>query len=73
MVQRSWKKIDDIKNLKFIPTSDGKSTSPDFVSIPILKNETSTIMCETRLNDLVNINNRNMEEFIQNLDKINFD
>jgi hypothetical protein len=66
------KNITDIKNLKFIPAIDSKPTSPDFISIPILKNGTPTIIYEACLNDSINVTNNNIEQFIQNLDKINF-
>jgi len=64
--------IEEIKLLKYIPADDGEPTSPEYVSIPILKNGTPTIIYETFLNESETTTNTFMEKFINNLDKIKF-
>ena len=64
--------IEDMKLLKYIPADDGDPTSPEYVSIPILKNGTPTIIYETFLNESTATTNNFMEKFIKNLDKYTF-
>ena len=64
--------IEGMEVLKYIPADDESPTSPDYVSIPILKNGTPTIIYETFLNESETTTNTFMEKFINNLDKIKF-
>ena len=64
--------IEEIKLLKYIPADDGEPTSPEYVSIPILKNGTSNIIYETFLNESEATTNTFMKKFIKNLDKYKF-
>ena len=64
--------IENMKFLKYIPADDGDPTSPEYVSIPILKNGTPTIIYETYLNESETITNNFMEQFIKNLDNYVF-
>lgn len=57
------KNISGMKILKYIPATDGHPTSPNHVSIPMLKNGTSTIIYETYLNESENTTNYFMEKF----------
>ncbi|MBZ9570310.1 hypothetical protein KQY27_01965 [Methanobrevibacter sp. TMH8] len=66
------KNITGMKILRYIPAIDGHPTSPDYVSIPILKNGTSTIIYETYLNESENTTNFFMENFIFSLDQLKF-
>jgi len=66
------KNIEGVELLKYVPADDGHPTSPDYVSIPILKNGTPTIIYETYLNESETTTNIFMEKFIKNLDKIRF-
>jgi len=66
------KNIENMKILKFIPADDGDPTSPEYVSIPILKSGTPTIIYETYLYESENTTNNFMIKFIKNLDNIDF-
>lgn len=67
------KNIEGVKILNYIPADDGHPTSPDYVSIPILKNGTPIIIYETSLNEPENTTDDFMKNFIENLDIINFE
>jgi len=58
--------------LNFVPTTDGHPTSPNYVSIPILKNGTPTIIYETSIYQSPNIIDKYMEEFLLSLDSLRF-
>lgn len=64
--------ITNMSLLKFVPESDGQPTSPDFISIPILKNGTPTLIYETYLNETSDTTLRFLTEFLENLDNIDF-
>jgi len=64
--------IEGMKILKYIPEDGGDPTSPEYVSIPILKNGTSTLIYETFLNESETATNTFIEKFIKNLDKYVF-
>lgn len=67
------KNIEGVKILNYIPADDGHPTSPDYVSIPILKNGAPIIIYETSLNEPENTTDDFMKNFIENLDIINFE
>ena len=58
--------------LNFVPASDGHPTSPDYVSIPILKSGTPTIIYETSIYQSQDIIDKYMEEFLLGLDGVGF-
>lgn len=64
--------ITNMTILKFVPASDGHPTSPDYISIPILKNGTPTLIYETYLNESTNTTKTFIIEFFENLDNLNF-
>ena len=64
--------ISNMSLLKFVPEEDGNPTSPDFISIPILKNGTPTLIYETYLNETNDATLKFITEFFQNLDNIDF-
>ena len=66
------KSIEDMKILKYIPADDGHPTSPEYISIPILKNGTPNIIYETSLNEEKNVTDYFIKNFIENLDKVDF-
>lgn len=58
--------------LNFVAASDGHPTSPNYVSIPILKNGTPTIIYETSIYQSEDIIDKYMEEFLLSLDSMRF-
>ncbi len=58
--------------LEFKPATDGRPTSPDYVTIPIINNGTSAIIYETYINESFDITNSYLSKFIDNLDNFNF-
>jgi len=66
------KNIEGLEILKYIPADDESPTSPDYVSIPILKNGTHTIIYETYLNESETTTNTFIEKFVNSLDRIKF-
>lgn len=58
--------------LNYVPATDGHPTSPNYVSIPILKNGTPTIIYETSIYQSQDIIDKYMEEFLLSLDSIRF-
>ncbi len=70
--QKIIKNIPGMSMLKFVPANDGHPTSPDFVSIPILKNGTPNLIYETYINESTNLTDKYTSEFLINLDNIRF-
>lgn len=62
--------INGMKILKYVPESDGRPTSPNYVSIPILKNGTPSLIYETYINESDSTTDNFMSKFLINLDKI---
>jgi hypothetical protein len=58
--------------LKFEPATDNSPSSPDYVTIPIIKNGTSSIIYETLIDEPNNITLSYLTQFIENLDNLNF-
>ncbi len=58
--------------LNYVPASDGHPTSPNYISIPILKNGTPTIIYETSIYQSQDIIDKYMEEFLLGLDGVRF-
>ena len=58
--------------LNYVPATDGHPTSPNYVSIPILKNGTPTIIYETSIYQSQDIIDKYMEEFLLGLDSLRF-
>jgi hypothetical protein len=66
------RKTPSVGILNYVPASDGHPTSPDYVSIPILKNGTPTIIYETSIYQSQDIIDKYMEEFLLSLDSMRF-
>ncbi|MGL6299082.1 MAG: hypothetical protein ACRC1M_07945 [Methanobacteriaceae archaeon] len=66
------KNITGMKILNFTPATDGKPTSPDYVSIPILKNGTPSLIYETYINESETVTDNFMSKFLMNLDNTKF-
>lgn len=66
------KKTTGVGILNYVPASDGHPTSPDYVSIPILKSGTPTIIYETSIYQSPDIIDKYMEEFLLSLDSVRF-
>ena len=66
------KKTTGVGILNYVPASDGHPTSPDYVSIPILKSGTPTIIYETSIYQSPDIIDKYMEEFLLGLDSVRF-
>lgn len=66
------KDISGMGILDFLPADDGHPTSPDYVSIPILKNGTPSLIYETSIYQSNDIVDNFMLEFLLNLDNIIF-
>jgi len=70
-----YKIISGIKGmhmLKFEPATDNSPSSPDYVTIPIIKNGTPSLIYETLINEPTNITYTYLSQFIDNLDNFNF-
>ncbi|MCL2157466.1 MAG: hypothetical protein FWH54_05545 [Methanobrevibacter sp.] len=57
--------------LKFEAATDNSPSSPDYITIPIIKNGTSSIIYETLLNEPSNVTYSYLSQFIDNLDNLN--
>ena len=66
------KEITGMHILKFIPATDNSPSSPDYVTIPIIKNGTPSLIYETLLKEPNNITYSYLSQFIENLDNLNF-
>jgi hypothetical protein len=64
--------IEGLHLLKFEPATDNSPSSPDYVTIPIIKNGTSSIIYETLIDEPDNITYSFLSQFIENLDSLNF-
>lgn len=62
------KNISGMKILNFVAAEDGHPTSPDYVSIPILKNGTPSLIYENYLNESDAVTNKLLSEFLISLD-----
>jgi len=58
--------------LKFQAATDNSPSSPDYVTIPIIKNGTSSIIFETLIDEPNNTTISFLSQFINNLDNLNF-
>jgi hypothetical protein len=58
--------------LKFEPATDNSPSSPEYVTIPIIKNGTPSIIYETLINEPTNTTYSYLSQFIDNLDSLNF-
>jgi hypothetical protein len=66
------KNISGLELLNFVPATDGHPTSPNYVSIPILKSGIPSLIYETNIYQSQTIIDKFMLQFLLNLDKINF-
>lgn len=66
------KGIKGMRILNFEPATDNSPSSPDYVTIPIIKNGTSSIIYETSLNESTNVTYNYLSQFIDNLDNFDF-
>ncbi|KZX13097.1 hypothetical protein [Methanobrevibacter curvatus] len=66
------KNINGFELLNFVPATDDHPTSPEYVSIPILKSGIPSLIYETNIYQSQTIIDKFMLQFILNLDKINF-
>ncbi|MCL2115063.1 MAG: hypothetical protein FWH29_02450 [Methanobrevibacter sp.] len=66
------KNISGMKILNFVAADDDHPTSPDYISIPILKNGTPSLIYETYINESENVTDRFVLEFLINLDNTAF-
>jgi len=66
------KRINGMHILKFEPATDNSPSSPEYVTIPIIKNGTPSIIYETLINEPTNITYTYLSQFINNLDNLNF-
>lgn len=66
------KDVSDMGILDFVPADDGHPTSPDYVSIPILRNGTPSLIYETNIYQSDDEIDNFMLEFLLNLDDIVF-
>jgi len=64
--------IKGMQMLKFEAATDNSPSSPDYVTIPIIKNGTPSIIFETLIDEPNNTTNSFLSQFIKNLDNINF-
>ncbi|MDR0911630.1 MAG: hypothetical protein LBM96_03395 [Methanobrevibacter sp.] len=64
------KDLNNFKMLKFVPATDGHPTSPDYVSIPILKNGTNSLIFETIIKQSDNKTYNLVNSFILKLDEV---
>jgi hypothetical protein len=66
------KKTTGVGIMNYVPASDGHPTSPEYVSIPILKSGTPIIIYETSIYQSQDIIDKYMEEFLLGLDSVRF-